>query len=145
MLVDTRYFLFFPPMRTRINPKVFRLVSWPHTIVNVRNTYSPNRAHIPASIVLVLYWWPLQMPVAPETAQTSEFKWPICWDRWNTWKQYISPLNFRFKVVASMTLFSVFFTDILAPLQSRGELMFRRKTTGAPIFNAKMCGGIPDK
>ena len=56
-----------------------------------------------------------------------------------------SPLNFPFKMIASMILFIIFLTESLVPLQSRGGFMFRRRIIGRPIFNVKMCGGMPGK
>lgn len=54
-------------------------------------------------------------------------------------------LNFRFNIVASMTLFIIFITENVTSLQSRGGLMFRRRVVGTPIFNVQICDGIPDK
>ena len=60
-------------------------------------------------------------------------------------KSTSSPLNFPFKIVASMMLFMSLFTESLVPLQSRGGLMLRRRIIGTPIFNVKACGGMPGK
>ncbi|GFU32387.1 hypothetical protein TNCV_2009261 [Trichonephila clavipes] len=54
-----------------------------------------------------------------------------------------SPLNFPVKIVASITLFIIFLTESLVPLQSRGGFMFRRSMMGTPIFNVGTCGGMP--
>ncbi|GFU51416.1 hypothetical protein TNCV_1273781 [Trichonephila clavipes] len=48
-----------------------------------------------------------------------------------------SPLNFPVKIVASITLFIIFLTESLVPLQSRGGFMFRRSMMGTTIFNVR--------
>ena len=56
-----------------------------------------------------------------------------------------SPSNLPFKIIASRTLPIIFFMTNLVPLHSLGAFKFRSKMIGEPIFNRKLCSGIPGK
>ncbi|GFV09943.1 hypothetical protein TNCV_4884771 [Trichonephila clavipes] len=103
-------------MRRRINQKVFRHVSKPHRAVHslrkasrTGNCKRLNSNGISVGIIRI------------RGNRTS------------------SPLNFPVKIVASITLFIIFLTESLVPLQSRGGFMFRRSMMGTPIFNVIEC------
>lgn len=70
MLEDTRFFLGFPSGAYTNNLECLPTREPGHNtaFVHVRKSVSPNLVHTLAAIVLVFYWWPSQMPVAPETA-----------------------------------------------------------------------------
>jgi len=58
---------------------------------------------------------------------------------------YLYTLYVPFKIVASIILFINFITESILPLQSRGELTFRRRMIGTPNLNVRTCSGMPDK
>jgi hypothetical protein len=53
-LLNTQYFLFFLLVCTRINRKVLRRVSKPHTVVHLRSIDFPNLVH---TIVAMSLWF----------------------------------------------------------------------------------------
>jgi hypothetical protein len=57
--------------------------------------------------------------------------------------QTVSPSPFLFKIVASITLPSIFFTHRLVPLQSFGGSRFRSKIIGDSNLSKRRCGGNP--
>ena len=53
-----------------------------------------------------------------------------------------SPLNFLIKIVTSWTLFIIFLTESLIPLQRRCGFMLRKRMMGThAIFNGRTCNG----
>jgi len=55
----------------------------------------------------------------------------------------ISPLNFPLKIVASRTFPIILLITKCVPLHNLGGYKLRRRITGDPIFNRRLCGGIP--
>jgi hypothetical protein len=55
----------------------------------------------------------------------------------------VSPSPFPVKIVASITLPSIFFTHSLVPLQSFGGSRFSSKIIGDPTLSKRRCGGNP--
>lgn len=57
-----------------------------------------------------------------------------------------SPMNFPFKIVASITLLNNQFPETeTRPLHRRGGLTLRRSMIGAPTLRDNLCGGTPGK
>jgi hypothetical protein len=55
-----------------------------------------------------------------------------------------SPLNFPFKIIASI-MYIQFFTESLAPFQNGGGLMFHKIMMSTSIFNVRTFGGMSNK
>jgi hypothetical protein len=107
-----QYFLFFLLVFIRINRKVFQRVSKPHRVVHLRSMDFPNLVHTLVAISLCF------VKVITKASRTWNCK------RLNSegisvgiigihGNSTSSPLNFPFKIVASMILFIIFFTGHL--------------------------------
>jgi hypothetical protein len=108
-LLNIQYFLFFLLVCTRINWKVFQRVSNPHTVVHLRSMDFPNLVH-----TLVAMSW-MVIAKASRTGNckrlnSKDISVEIIGMRGNSTS---FPLNFPFKIVASMILFIIFFTGHL--------------------------------
>lgn len=122
----------------------YRRMSWLHTIVHMRSTDCPNLVNTcsDCSCTLLIVIAKASRNGNRIRLNSNDIFIGIIRIRGNS---ISSLLNFRFKIAASMTLFIIFITESLIPFQSLGGLMFQKRMMATPIFNVKMCGGIPGK
>jgi hypothetical protein len=111
-LLNIQYFLFFFQVCTRINRKVFQSVSKPDTVVHVRSMDFPNLPHTLITMSLCYVDGHCKSE-SYRILQTFELERHICRNPWNAWNRTSSPMNFTFKIVASMISFIIFFTGHL--------------------------------
>jgi hypothetical protein len=102
-LLNIQYFMFFFLVCTRINRKVFQCVSKPDTVVHMRSIDFPNLVH-------TLITMSLCYVIDGHCKSESHISVGIIGMRVN---RTSSPMNFTFKIVASIISFIIFFTGHL--------------------------------
>jgi hypothetical protein len=106
-LLNIQYFLFFLLVCTRINRKVFQRVSKPHTFVHVRSMDFPNLVLLRSPCDLLMVIAKVSRTGYCKRLNFNDISVRIIGMHGNSTS---SPLNFTFKIVASMILSIIFFT-----------------------------------